>query len=84
MEPWRTGRVTSDWVSVDPIHAEVQPGDVLTLTVALHAPTGSSGTHRAILWMVSDDPYRPELRLSVEMNIPPKVYLPLLLNMQTP
>jgi subtilisin family serine protease len=77
------GGVTPDWISVDPLYAEVLPGESITVTIVINAPM-DLGTYTATLWMVADDPYTQDVRWPVELQVVEPVqplldvYLPLI------
>jgi subtilisin family serine protease len=75
----RTGTVTPDWVRVDPVGGDIPAGSSGAVTLVF-TPDASwaLGSTYATLWLVSDEPYNPDIRIPVEMNVvePVFIYLP--------
>jgi subtilisin family serine protease len=60
--------LTPSWVSVDPQGGVIDAGQAASIDVSFTAPH-ELGTLTATLWLVGDDPYNPDVRIPLTMNI---------------
>ena len=71
-------QLTPSWVSVDPQGGVINAGE--SATINLTFTSDLPGSFTATLWLVGDDPYNPDVRIPLTMNvIPVKLFfLPLI------
>jgi subtilisin family serine protease len=69
-------QLTPEWVSVDPQGGVINPGESATINLAFEGQ--EPGTFNATLWLVGDDPYNPDVRLPLTMNVWKPFFLPLI------
>ncbi len=70
VEAARTGDWTISWLEIDPPGGTVDPAG--TMDVALHvtAPI-TPGLYTGTVWLVANDPYNPDVRLPIAINVLP-------------
>ncbi len=61
-------KLTPDWVSVTPLYGMINPGESATISVTFTSPA-TAGTYTATLMLVGDDPYNPDVRIPLTMNV---------------
>ncbi len=72
----QAGWITPPWLVADTTGGMIQPGGSTTinLTFEAHEP----GSVSATLWLVGDDPYNPDVRIPVTMNVMNPFFLPII------
>lgn len=64
----KEGNLVPDFVTVDPMYGTVNPGESTTLDLTFTSPE-ATGTYTATLMLVGDDPYNPDVRIPLTMNV---------------
>jgi hypothetical protein len=75
------GNLVPDWVTINPMGGMVNPGESTAIDLTFTSPQ-ETGTYTATLMLVGDDPYNPDVRipLTMDVSVPPimQTFIPIL------